>query len=353
VRVLSESERVFIERMPKAELHVHLEGSAHPETVLDLGRKHGVTYPFDDVAGAREWFRFRDFPHFIEVYVAVCNSLLEPEDFERVTFELAQDARRQNIRYLEVTVAPVSPLAPRTSALPEVVLSGCRAGARRAAAELDVRLQFIVDAVRSRPAEHVMAIAEWTVANLGDGLVGFGLGGMEAGYPASLHAAAIALVRAGGGRVSLHAGETVGPESVWDALAAGSERIGHGVTSVADPRLVAHLVERQVVLEVSPTSNVRLGVAPSMAAHPFRDLYEAGVQVTVNSDDPPMFDTSLTNEYLTLAEQHDFTVDQLADLSLRAVHAAFLPDAERAALAAAFAAEIDALRRELLAPGQP
>lgn len=347
-RVLNEIERECIRRMPKAELHVHLEGSVRPETLLDLGRRHGVAYPFSDAVGAREWYRFRDFPHFIEVYVAICDSLLTVEDYDRVTYELAEDAWRQHIRYLEVTIAPSSPIAPRTSATPDVVLAGCRAGAARALNDFGVRMQFILDAVRSRPVEQVMALARWTVDNQGDGLVALGLGGQEVGYPAMRHAEAIRFARERGVRISLHAGETVGPESVWDALEAGSERIGHGVTSIHDPALVRHLTERGIVLEVSPTSNICLGVAPSYAEHPFRALYDAGVTLTVNSDDPPMFGATLTDEYLALAEHCRFSVDVLIEMNLNAVRAAFLPDSERAALLAEFEAEIAGLRREVI-----
>lgn len=346
--MLNEAEQELIRRMPKAELHVHLEGSVRPETLLDLGRRHGVSYPFSDAEGAREWFRFRDFPHFIEVYVAICNCLLAVEDYDRVTHELAEEASRQNIRYLEVTIAPASLIAPRNIASPDVVIAGCRVGAQRALADFGVRMQFILDAVRSRPVEHVMALARWTAENQGDGLVGLGLGGQEVGYPAMLHAAAIRDARERGVRISLHAGETVGPESVWDALEAGSERIGHGVTSIHDPELVRHLVERGIVLEVSPTSNICLGVAPSYVEHSFRALYDAGVTLTVNTDDPPMFGATLTGEYLALAEHCRFTLDELIDLNLNAVRAAFLPEDERAALLAEFEQEIDDLRRELL-----
>jgi len=348
--MLNEAEREFVRRMPKAELHVHLEGSVRPETLLDLGPAHGVHYPFSDAEGAREWFRFRDFPHFIEVYVAICNCLLTVEDYDRVTFELAEDAARQNIRYLEVTIAPASLIDPRNIASPDIVLAGCRKGARRAFEELGVRMQFILDAVRSRPVEHVMALAEWTVANLGDGLVGLGLGGQEVGYPASLHAAAIQFARERGVRISLHAGETVGPESVWDALESGSERIGHGVTSIHDPALVRHLAERGIVLEVSPTSNICLGVATSYAEHPMRALYDAGVTLTVNTDDPPMFGATLTGEYIALADHCGFSLEELIQLNLNAVRAAFLPDDERNALLAEFEGEIARLRDELLPP---
>jgi adenosine deaminase len=349
MRELSASERAFIERMPKAELHVHLEGSVRPETLLELGLRHGVEYPFTDAASAREWYRFRDFPHFVEAYIAICNSLLTSEDFERITWELGETAHQQNIQYLDVTMSPTSPLYPRTSALPDVVLAGVRAGARQALADFGVRMQFILDPVRIRSTEEVMALAEWCVDNLGDGLVGFGLGGTEVGNPASRYREAITFARERGARISLHAGETVGPESIWDALETGAERIGHGVTSVQDPRLVQHLADEGITLEVSPTSNLCLGVAPSYVEHPFRALYDAGVQVTINSDDPPMFNATLTGEYLALATECDFTIDELAGLTLRAADAAFLPDTERAVMVERFERDLQVLQGKLLA----
>jgi aminodeoxyfutalosine deaminase len=349
VRELTQAERTFIERMPKAELHVHLEGSVQPETLLTLARKHAVRLPIADVAGAREWFRFRDFPHFIEIYVSICEVLLDEEDFEQVVWEQALACARQNIRYQEITFAPASPLKPRSRALPDVVLAGMRAGRRRALDELGVELQFVLDPVRIRDVEEVWVFARWFADNLGDGLVGFGLGGTEVGNPASRYADIFRWARDAGGRLTLHAGETVGPESVRDALAVGAERIGHGVRAIEDPALVAELAARNVVLEVSPTSNVCLGVYPDYAAHPLRRLDAAGVPVTLNSDDPPMFATTLTNEYIVAAEQLGYSLDELAGLSLRAVEAAFLPETERAALARSFRQELATLQATLAA----
>jgi adenosine deaminase len=334
--VLDPADRASIERMPKAELHVHLEGSVRPQTLLELGKLHGVTYPFNDPAGALEWFRFRDFPHFIEIYLGIMQSLRTSEDHERVVYEIGEDAWRQNIRYLEITFSPASPLNPRSTALPDVVLTGIRAGARRALRDFGVRMQFILDPVRTRSEEEVLWFARWCADNLGDGFVGFGLGGSEVGHPPERFAAAFDLVRDAGARISIHAGETVGPESVRAALAMGSERIGHGVRAIEDPELVKELADRGTVLEISPTSNICLGVYPSYGEHPFRTLHDAGVIVTVNSDDPPMFNTTLTNEYLVLAEHFGFSRAELHALSLRAVDAAFLPSAERDALAASF-----------------
>ncbi|MCO5177468.1 MAG: adenosine deaminase [Thermomicrobiales bacterium] len=277
--------------------------------------------------------------------MAACDSLQTAEDYERVAWELGETAKAQNVHYLEVTISPTSPLKPRTRALPDIVLAGCEAAARQVWTDFGVRMQFIVDAVRIRTPEEVQAIAEWCVDNLGNGLVGLGLGGTEIGFPAAPHAAAIAFARERGARISLHAGETVGPESVWDALNSGAERIGHGVTSVQDPDLLHHLAGTGTVLEVSPTSNICLGVSTSYSEHPIRALYDAGVLVTINTDDPPMFDATLTGEYEALARHAGFTIDELVAISRRAAEAAFLPDEERAALIARFDTEIDALRQ--------
>jgi adenosine deaminase len=349
---LTDAEREFIRRMPKAELHVHLEGSVYPETLMQLAAKHGRRLPFESVDAARDWFHFRDFPHFIEVYVEICNCLLDIEDYEQITVEMARRAAEQNLRYMEVTFAPVSILNPRTSALPDVVMAGLRAGAKRAADEHQVQLQFIFDPVRVRSTDEVMAAARWWAANAGDGLIGFGLGGTELGNPASRFTDAFRYARDAGARISLHAGETDGPASIRDALETGTERIGHGVRAIEDVTLVAELADSGIVLEVSPTSNVRLGVVPNYDAHPFRALHEAGVLLTVNSDDPPMFDTTLTREYELLVERFGFSIDDLVQFSLRAVDASFLPDRERATLRSAFEAESSALRAELFDPGQ-
>ncbi|HLT21643.1 MAG TPA: adenosine deaminase [Thermomicrobiales bacterium] len=344
MEALTPEAREFIRRMPKAELHVHLEGSVYPETLLELARKHGRTLPFDSVESARDWFIFRDFPHFVEIYVEICNCLRDEEDYELITIEMARRAAAQNLRYMEVTFSPVSILNPRTPALPDVVISGLRAGAAVAAREHGVEMQFILDPVRGRTPEEVMALARWWADNAGDRLIGFGLGGIELGNPPSLYADAIAYARDAGARISLHAGETDGPASVRDALLNGAERIGHGVRSIEDEALVAELAASGIVLEISPTSNVCLGVYRDYTEHPFRALAEAGVRATVNSDDPPMFNTTLTRELEVLVEHFDYDLGNLVDLTLLALDAAFLPDTEKNRLRAAYLAEFEELR---------
>ena len=345
--LLSEHERDFIRRMPKVELHVHLEGSIYPETLLKLAEKHGRRLPFETPDQAREWFRFRDFPHFIEVYVEICNCLLDEDDYEIVTVDMAKRAAAQNLRYLEVTFSPVSMLNPRTTALPDVVITGLRSGAVSAARDYGVEMQFILDPVRGRSPEEVMASARWLSENMGNRLVGFGLGGLELGNPASRFADAFELARAAGARVSLHAGETDGPASVRDALETGAERIGHGVRSIEDEELVAELAEVGMLLEVSPTSNICLGVYPDYADHPFRRLAEAGITLTVNSDDPPMFNTTLTREFEVLFEHFDYTLGELVELSRNAIRGSFLSEAGKRELNARFECEIADLAAEL------
>lgn len=345
-RTITAKERDFIARMPKAELHVHLEGSVYPETLLDLARKHGVTLPFSDDQSAREWFQFRDFSHFVEIYLTICSVLLDEEDYFHISYEQGKRAHAENIRYMEITFAPASFFHPRSTAVPDVVMAGLREGRKRVQEEFGVTMQYILDPVRSRAPEDVMEMARWTANNLGDGLIGFGLGGMEVGYPPEPFADAFKYARDAGARLTLHAGETDGPQSVRSALACGAERIGHGVTSIHDQDLVQHLADNGIVLEVSPTSNVCLGVTASYADHPFRALHEAGVPVTVNSDDPPMFNTTLTGEYIVLAEHFDFSLEDLETFSLRAVEASFLPEDEREALARSFREELVTLRHE-------
>ncbi len=340
--------REFIRRMPKAELHVHLEGSVYPETLMLLATKHDRQLPFNTVEDAQDWFKFRDFPHFIEVYLEICNCLVDEEDYEMITIDMARRANAQNLRYMEITFAPVSILNPRNPATPDVVMRGLRAGAEIASKDFAVEMQFIMDPVRGRTPAEIMAAAQWWADNAGDRLIGFGLGGMELGHPASRYADSFDLVRSAGARISLHAGETDGPNSVRDALETGAERIGHGVRSAEDPELVANLAEQQVVLEISPSSNVCLGVYDSYQDHPIRSLADAGVVTTVNSDDPPMFDTTLTEEFEILIEEFNFTLNDLVDFTFRAVDGSFLPSREKTKLRESFELEIANLRAELL-----
>jgi aminodeoxyfutalosine deaminase len=338
----------FVREMPKVELHVHLEGSIRPATLLILAERNGVTLPADDLEGLREFYRFADFSHFLQVYFTISSCLQTPDDFSLIAYEFGTDMARQNIRYAEVTFTPHTSVA--NTGLPfDELLAGLNDGRSRAQRELGVEFCWILDIVRDNPDSRHQ-VAEWAIHAQDRGVVGFGLGGTENGYPPEWFADAYTVAREAGLHSVPHAGEIAGPESVWGALRAlEAERIGHGVRSVEDPALVEYLRQRQIPLEVCPTSNLCLGVYPSYEEHPVRWLWEQGVYVTVNSDDPPMFDTDLVSEYQALVDHAGFTAGELERLSLNALRASFLPGERKADLERAFLWEFALLRDRYLA----
>ncbi len=340
----------LVRRLPKAELHVHLEGSIRPATLLTLARRRRVPLPADDVAGLARWFRFRDFEHFVEIYLTVSRCLVEPEDFHLLARDFVAAQARARVVYTEVHFTVSTHLARGVDgdAVAAALGDALAAGERRHG----VRVRLIPDIVRNvgpGPADQTL---EWALAYRGAGVVALGLSGSEARFgaaPFREHFAEAA--RAGLHRVA-HAGEHAGPDSVREVLdQLGVERIGHGVRSAEDPALVAELAARRVPLEVCPTSNVRLGVFPRLADHPFDALRRAGVALSVGSDDPPLFGTSLAGEYLALAETFGYGADDVAALALAAVRQSFLPPLEKADLEGRLRADCAALGRELL--GRP
>ena len=325
----------YLRAAPKAELHVHLEGSIQPATLLELARRNDVELPATDVDGLRRWFVYRDFPHFVEIYVAISRCLRTKADYELIVVELASELARQNCRYAEVTF---SPSTHHAFGVPhDDWWTGLAAGRRRANQEHGVALNWVFDIVRNvEGPEKNRRLADYTVAvaigGMGDGVVALGLGGNEVGYPPERFAAEFERAIRAGLKSDPHAGETVGPESIWGAIRSlHADRLGHGVRSVEDPVLVAYLAEHRVPIEVSPTSNVRLGVYPTLEEHPFRRLREAGVIATVNSDDPPLFNGNLNDDVVALHNNMGMTVDDIDAVLLDAVRVSFEPDAERVA----------------------
>jgi aminodeoxyfutalosine deaminase len=320
----------FVAGLPKAELHVHQVGSASPRIVAQLAARHPGTVPADEDALA-DYFRFDDFAHFIRIYLAVVKLVRTAEDVRLLTYEIAREMAGQQIRYAELTVTPylsVGPDLPAEAFLEAI--EDARTGAER---DFGVRLRWIFDI----PADFGLPAAEVTASVALDhdvpGLVGFGVGGSERGFPRSMFADPFARARAAGLHAVPHAGETTGPETVWDALSSlHAERIEHGITAVQDPRLLAHLAEHDITLDVCPTSNVALKVVPDLAAHPLPALVAAGVPVSINTDDPPMFGTDLNREYTVAADLLGLDEAGVADLARAAVRGAFLPPAERARL---------------------
>ncbi len=333
----------FIRAMPKVELHVHLEGSIRPSTLLRLARRNGAELPARDLEGLRAFYRFVDFDHFIRVYMTISRCLKTPADFSLIAYEFGADMARQNIRYAEVTFSPDTNVANTGLPWPEI-LAGLNDGRARAGADFGVEWRWILDIVRDNP-ESRQRVADWAIDSVEQGVVGLGLGGSERGHPPERYADAFATAREAGLHSVPHAGEVAGPESVWGALQAlGAERIGHGVRSVEDPKLVAYLHEHQVPLEICPTSNLRLGVYASYAEHPIHQLWDRGLCVTVNSDDPPMFNTTLSHEYQVLADELHFSAAELERLSLNALESSFLPAQRKASLNESFLSEFARLR---------
>lgn len=322
----------FIASVPKVELHLHLVGSASPHTVSRLAAAHpDVGVPADPEA-LDAFFTFRDFLHFVEVYSAVNSLVLTAADIAEVIEGAARDLAPQGVPYVEMTVTPYM---HTVRGMPYgAFVEGLDEG-RRLAAALGVDMAWVYDI----PGEHGQEGAVDTLARAldepPDALVAFGLAGAEAGVDRSSFAWAFDQARAVGLRSVPHAGEGDGPASVWAALGyLRADRIGHGVRAVEDPRLLEHLVDRQVPLEVCPSSNVRTGVVRSLDDHPVGALIEAGALVTINTDDPPMFGTTLTNEYRRVAAAFDLDLAAVAGLVRNAISASFMPhDGKRALLA--------------------
>jgi aminodeoxyfutalosine deaminase len=322
----------FIAGLPKAELHVHHVGSASPRIVAELAARHeGDTAVPADPAALADYFAFRDFRHFIDVYLSVVDLIRDDEDVRTLTFEVARELARQQVRYAELTITPYSSVR---RGIPAPAFCAAIEDARRAARdEFGIELRWCFDI----PGEAGLPAAEETLRvaleEKPDGLISFGLGGPEIGVPRPQFKPVFDRARAAGLRSVPHAGETTGPETIWDSLnLLGAERIGHGISAAQDPALMAHLAERGIPLEVCPTSNVRTRAVASLDEHPLAALVAAGVPVSINSDDPPMFGTTLEQEYAVAARLLNLDAKGVADLARAAVRHSFLESAGRTAL---------------------
>ncbi|MFB7289576.1 adenosine deaminase [Actinacidiphila glaucinigra] len=323
----------FIAGLPKAELHVHHVGSASPRIVAELAARHPDSKVPTDPAALAEYFSFRDFAHFIEVYLSVVDLIRDAEDVRLLTYEVARDMVRQNIRYAELTVTPYSSVR---RGIPDRAFVEAIEDARKAAeAEFGIVLRWCFDI----PGEAGLASAEETARIATelqpDGLVSFGLGGPEIGVPRPQFKPYFDRARAAGLHSAPHAGETTGPQTIWDALRElGAERIGHGTSATQDPRLLDHLAEHRIPLEVCPTSNIATRAVATLDEHPVKEMVAAGVLVTINSDDPPMFGTDLNTEYAVAARLLQLDEGGLAQLARNAVEASFLDAPGKAKLTA-------------------
>ncbi|RPI31871.1 MAG: adenosine deaminase [Chloroflexota bacterium] len=336
----------YAHRIPKTELHVHLEGSIRPATLIELARRNDIPIPAQTEAELADFYRYRDFAHFVDVYWTITRCLRTPEDYRLIAYEYGCSCARQNIRYAEVTFT-IATNTRFTGLSWQAVLDGLNAGREQARAEFGVDWGWVFDICRDDP-ETQDAVVDIALAARPFGVVGLGLGGSEAKFPPELFISSFERARQAGLKRLPHAGETAGPPSIWTALKQlQADRLGHGVRCIEDPKLVDHLSLLGVPLEVCPTSNVRLGVFPDYASHPLRRLWDQGLTITLGSDDPPMFGTDLSMEYQVLVDHFNFTADELERLSLNGIQASCLTGPQKAKLAAEFEAEFSRLRPEI------
>jgi aminodeoxyfutalosine deaminase len=318
----------FLRVMPKVELHVHIEGSIRPETVLKLAERHGVALPADTVEGLAAWYQFRDFDHFVEVYLAVTQCVRTPEDVELVFREFLTGQKEQNVLHTEATYTAST--IEKYCGIPWDEQFDALSRARDwAEEELGVTLGVILDIVRGHPVDRAMDVLGWAKDAQGQGVVALGLAGVER-LGTEVYLPVFEAAAQEGVPTVCHAGETAGPEIVWQVIElARTRRIGHGVRSMEDPSLVAHLRETQIPLEVCPTSNVCIGVYPTLADHPLRKMIDAGLNVTINSDDPPMFGTSINEEWRRTVQCFGIEKGEVRSLTMNAVEAALVDEARR------------------------
>jgi len=330
--------------MPKVELHVHLEGSILPRTLLKLAKRNHISLPANDEAGLAQLYRFRNFGHFLDTYMMVTGTLRTPDDFRLIAYEFGSECARQNIRYAEVTFTILT--STKLTGLPwQEIVNGLNVGREQAHNDYGVWWQWVFDIVRNLP-ETQRSVLEITLAARQMGVIALGLGGSEDGYPPELFVDTFTRAQNEGLHRVPHAGEIAGPQSVWSAIKLlHAERIGHGVRSIEDPGLIDYLRSDSIPLEVCPTSNICLNIYPDYAHHPLRKLWDAGLLLTIGSDDPPMFGTDLNHEYQLLVDKFGFTQSDLERISMNAIRASFLSPVEKQKLTKEFHDEFTRLTK--------
>ena len=331
----------LIKKAPKAELHLHIEGAIPVDTLYALARAKevpGVRNP-DDL---KKKLTYADFDEFIRVWLWMNSFIQSEDDFEEIAYSVLRDLSRQNVRYVEAFYSPGDYLEHGLTF--QGITENLIKGRERAENDFGIRCGFIVDLVRDRGPVYGMELVKGLEPHLGKGLVGIGLGGSEDRFPADAYEAVYAEARRRGYRLTAHAGEVAGAPSIWAAIKKlGAERIGHGLRAYEDGSLVYYLRKNQIPLEMCPTSNIKTGVCKALSSHPIRRYFDQGLLVTVNSDDPTMFDTTITDEYSILSGTFHFTQSELRRIAFNAVEASFMRDSEKENLVHDFERQFDHL----------
>jgi len=310
----------LIRTLPKAELHLHLEGSVTPATLVELRSRHGRQ---SSLADAESLYQYKDLNGFLMAFKTLTDDLQTPEDYELITYRLIEQLKAENVLHAEVYVSVGVCLWRKLDFA--AIFEGLERGRERGQHDFGISLLWIFDAVRQfgpGPAQNVFELA----AKLRErNVIGIGIGGDEQKAPPELFREQYAYAAAQGLRLTAHAGESAGPESIWGALNLGAERVGHGLTAIHDPELVEELAVRQIPVEICLTSNLRTGCCVQIGEHPVRRYFDHGLMVTLNTDDPAMFGTTLRGEYELAQAEFGFTDEHLRELARNSFEASFLP----------------------------
>jgi aminodeoxyfutalosine deaminase len=316
----SQPPRDFIVTLPKAELHLHLEGSIEPETLLELKQRHGTNATLAEV---EQPYTYQDFTGFLMAFKAVTEDLRTPEDYELITYRLMERMRSENVLHAEVYVSVGVCLYRKQDFA--AIFEALERGRQRGERDFGTSLLWIFDAVRHFGVERAQAVAECAVKYRDRHVVGFGIGGDERRAAPELFRDVYSYAADHDLHLTAHAGETTGPDSIWGALNLKAERIGHALTAWQDPELIEQLSRRQVPVEICITSNLKTGCCSTIAAHPVKNYFDHGLMVTLNTDDPAMFSTSLSREYQLAQDKFGFTDEHLREMARNSFEASFLP----------------------------
>ena len=316
--------QTWLRGLPKAELHLHLEGSITPATLVELSRTNDPVPLTHEQALAV--YRYHDFPSFLMSFKAVTERLHTPADYETITYNMVRDLAAQGVHHAEVYLS-IGILYRFARLEVDAVMEAAERGRARGERDFGTTVLWIIDAVRHfgvQEAQRVFEKAAQLRSHL-PAVAGIGIGGDEARGPAHEFRELYAQAKAAGLHLTCHAGESTGPQSVWGALNIGAERVGHALTAQEDPDLIEVLAERQIPLELNISSNLRTGCCPELAEHPVRRYFEEGLMVTLNSDDPPFFGATLLDEYELAHREFAFSLDQMRELAANSFEASFLP----------------------------
>jgi aminodeoxyfutalosine deaminase len=324
---------IWLRDLPKAELHLHLEGSITPATLVELSHRNDATPLM--LAEAASVYRYYDFPSFLLSFKAVTTRLHTAADYELITYNMLRDLAAQGVRHAEAYIS-IGILYWQARLDVDEVMAAIERGRKRAESEFGISLLWIIDAVRHFGLEACARVFKKAaeLQHVYASVVGIGIGGNELLGPAHEFRELYAEAKAAGLRLTCHAGENTGPESIWAALNIGAERIGHALSAQQDPELIEVLSQRQIPLELNITSNLRTGCCPALMEHPVKLYFEEGLMITLNSDDPPFFGATLLEEYQLAHREFEFSLDQLRELAANSIEASFLPPERKLALLA-------------------